>query len=77
MSLRTSMRFAIMAGVMIALFAGALSAVTEKQKSTQVLRGIYLHNSHSRNLPLIEGYVRQGKPHGLNMFVLDAQVYNG
>jgi len=44
---------------------------------SSTLRGIYLHNGHAQNLPRIEWYVRQGKPHGLNMFVLDAQSYNG
>jgi len=46
-------------------------------KTDTVLRGIYLHNGHAQNQPGIEGYVRRGKPLGLNMFVLDAQSYNG
>lgn len=77
MSLRTSMRLAIMAGVMIAVSGGVVLAAAEKQTTRSVLRGIYLHNALARSLPHIKGYLRQGKPHGLNMFVLDAQVYNG
>ncbi|MDR2733074.1 MAG: putative glycoside hydrolase [Spirochaetota bacterium] len=71
--------------VLVSFFAAACSigsvksvaaAPSQKQADT-VLRGIYLHNGHAQNQSRIEGYVRQGKPLGLNMFVLDAQSYNG
>jgi hypothetical protein len=63
------------AGVKSDTFAPAPAKDATKKQT--VLRGIYLDNGLARNLARIEGYVRQGRPLGLNMFVLDAQVYMG
>jgi len=59
--------------------AGAVKTSSESSpaQENRILRGIYLHNGFSRSLPHIEGYVRHGRPVGLNKFVLDAQTYNG
>jgi hypothetical protein len=65
----------------VACSASAVKASEEKHSSelqpNRVLRAIYLPNGPSRNLSTIERHVQEGKPHGLNMFVLDAQTYNG
>lgn len=75
--MRTNLRFATLALIGTLVLAGVLVAAPATGKKSKVLRGIYLHNGFARSLPHIEAHLRQGKPYGLNMFVLDAQVYNG
>jgi len=73
-------RVCFFALVVAACSATAVRAAREAPspaEADRVLRGIYLHNGFAQSLPSIESYVKAGKPFGLNMFVLDAQVYNG
>jgi hypothetical protein len=55
----------------------SIGAAQPPEKDARVLRGIYLHNGFAQSLSAVERYVTIGKPFGLNMFVLDAQAYNG
>ena len=73
--------FSLFVFAIVCSAGAAVAKAAEETRSTappnRVMRGIYLHNGFARNLSSVERYVQQGKPLGLNMFVLDVQTYGG
>jgi hypothetical protein len=61
----------------ILLFTGCSSVASRPGTAKNPLRALYLDYNKSNSLSFVERLVDQGKPHGINALVLDAQVYGG